>query len=88
VRYLFVVRGDHPYGLGRLRGGALWVVVVTDTEFVMISAGSGRSVKLDQVASRTPRRVLAPEGKHFAKGDLGTGHPLFVGRTAFDEIRA
>jgi len=87
VRYLFVAREGNPYRVWNVRKTTHWVVAVTDTEFVVIATARGRLDKLEKVTHRTPRTVLAPEGKHYAQVDLDTGQPLFVGGIFFDEIR-
>lgn len=92
VRHVFLTQtGMSPYSpLGGLIGTLIrkyWIVVVTDTQFVVCKASLFGTTKPKGVAYGEPRRVLAPEGKLWGKAVLGND-THYIHRRFFKDIAA
>ena len=92
VRHVFMTQsGMSPYSpLGGLIGAYVrkyWVVAVTDTEFVICKASLFGATKPKSVTGAVPRFVINPEGKLWAKVQLGdTTH--YLHRRFFSDAKA
>jgi hypothetical protein len=92
VRWVFLTQtGMSPLTpLGGLLGVFIrdyWVVVVTDTELVVMVASRWSGARPTQVAYAVPRTILDPRGRVWAKIGLA-GRTHYLHRRFFPDVRA
>jgi hypothetical protein len=92
IHHVFMTQtGMSPYSpLGGAIGALLrkyWVVIVTDTQFVVLKASVWKPAKPKEVAYAVPRTVLAPSGKLWAKVQLGS-ETHYLPRRFFGDVQA